>query len=149
MLATRLCRFMVRGMNSGFEDCSVLNELLEEHGTGWETIFRKFEVMRKPNADAIADLAMRNFVEMRDLTGNPQFLLQKQIEAHFHEKYPDKWIPLLFHGDLQSYSVCGGFEGGGERQNRIMAEVMAMPSVHLIWDTIEVEEKILRLLEEY
>lgn len=139
--------FYGQGMNSGFEDCTVMNELLEAHGSDWETIFKEFEVSRKPNADAIADLAMRNFVEMRDLTGDPEFLLQKQIEAHFYAKHPDKWMPLY---SMVTFSHIPYAEAlaEGQRQDRIMAEIMAMPSIHRMWDTVEVEEKMLKLLEE-
>ena len=52
-----------------------------------------YQQARKPNNDAIADLAIMNFVEMRDLVGTP-VLLRKKIEAHMHEKYPEKWLPL-------------------------------------------------------
>ncbi|MGB0178266.1 MAG: FAD-dependent oxidoreductase, partial [Owenweeksia sp.] len=73
--------FYGQGMNSGFEDCTVLHELLSEYGDdNWEQVLEEFQKSRKPDADAIADLAMRNFVEMRDLTGDPDFLLQKKIE---------------------------------------------------------------------
>lgn len=140
--------FYGQGMNSGFEDCSVFAELMDEHGSDWETIFPKFEKMRKPNADAIADLAMRNFVEMRDLTGDPQFLLQKQIEARFHAKHPEKWLPLY---SMVTFSHIPYAEAlaEGQRQDRIMAEVMAMPAIHRMWDTVEVEQKILELLGKY
>jgi kynurenine 3-monooxygenase len=140
--------FYGQGMNSGFEDCSVFAELLDIHGEDWAKIFPKFEDLRKPNADAIADLAMRNFVEMRDLTGDPEFLLQKQIEARFYAKYPEKWMPLY---SMVTFSHIPYSEAlaEGKRQDKIMAQIMAMPSIHRMWDTIEVEEKMLELLEEY
>src|SRR6202050_4263382 len=58
--------FFGQGINCGFEDCTVLLELLDRHGADWERVFREFELARKVNADAIADLAVENFVEMRD-----------------------------------------------------------------------------------
>ena len=136
--------FYGQGMNSGFEDCTVMNELLEAHGTDWDEIFEKFEVQRKPDADAIADLAMRNFVEMRDLTGDPEFLLRKQIEARFYAKHPDKWMPLY---SMVTFSHIRYSEAlaEGRRQDRIMEEIMSMPAIHRMWDTVEVEEKMLEL----
>ena len=59
----------------------------------WERILEEYQFLRKPDADAIADLAVNNFIEMRERTADPRFLLQKKIEARLHEKYPDLWIP--------------------------------------------------------
>ena len=86
--------FYGQGMNCGFEDCVVLNELIEKHNDDWDIIFPEYEQLRKPDGDAIADLAIANFVEMRDKTADPKFILQKKIEAKFSQHYPDKWIPL-------------------------------------------------------
>ncbi len=86
--------FFGQGMNCGFEDCSVLNSLIEKHNDNWSEILPEYQSLRKPDGDAIADLALNNFIEMRDKVADPQFLLQKKIEAAFSKKYPDKWIPL-------------------------------------------------------
>ncbi len=137
--------FYGQGMNSGFEDCTVLNELMLQHGEDWDTILKDFEQQRKPDADAIADLAMRNFVEMRDLTGNPEFLLRKKIEARFAEKHPDKWMPLY---SMVTFSHIRYSEAlkEGQRQDAIMAEVMAMPDIEKRWDSDEVEKRMLELV---
>ena len=67
--------FYGQGMNSGFEDCTVLNQLLDQYGDGaWDTIFAEFQAQRKPNNDAMANLALYNFVEMRDRVADPRFL---------------------------------------------------------------------------
>ena len=86
--------FYGQGMNAGFEDCTVFNELLETHGNDLQTLFKTFEKVRKPNTDAIADLAVENFVEMRDKVADPEFLLQKKIESKINAMYPQQWIPL-------------------------------------------------------
>jgi kynurenine 3-monooxygenase len=80
-------------MNSGFEDISILNEMMEKYGDDWEMIFLNIKKSRKPNADAIAELSYRNFMEMSS-TADDKFLLQKKIEKWFSDKHPDKWIPL-------------------------------------------------------
>lgn len=138
--------FYGQGMNSGFEDCTVLNQLMEQHGDNWDSILREFEVSRKPNADAIADLAMRNFVEMRDLTGNKDFLLQKKIEAKLSTKYPGKWIPLY---SMVTFSHIPYAEALalGKKQDAIMAQIMSMPDIHETWDSNEVEQKWLSLVD--
>ncbi len=137
--------FYGQGMNSGFEDCTVLNEIMATHEGDWHAIFSHFEQQRKPDADAIADLAMRNFVEMRDLTGQPEFLLRKKIEVRFAAKYPEKWLPLY---SMVTFSHIPYSEAlaEGARQDRIMAEVMNLPGIEDRWDSQEVEEMMLNLV---
>ncbi len=85
--------FFGQGMNCGFEDCRVLNELIDTHNEDWRKILDAYQQTRKPDADAIAELALNNFIEMRDKVGDPKFLLQKKIETSFSKKHPDKWMP--------------------------------------------------------
>jgi kynurenine 3-monooxygenase len=88
-------------MNCAFEDCTVLNRCIELHGRDWENVFRSFETLRKANADAIADLAVENFYEMRDLVTDSRFILKKEIEHVLEEKFPDRFVPkysmVTFH----------------------------------------------------
>lgn len=84
--------FFGQGMNAGFEDCTVLSELMDEHGNNWEKILPLFEQIRKPNTDAIAEMALTNFIEMRDLVADPQFLKKKKIEKMIMEKYGHRYI---------------------------------------------------------
>lgn len=140
--------FYGQGMNSGFEDCTVLDEVMNAHGDDWDTILKEFETQRKPDADAIADLAMRNFVEMRDLTGNADFLLRKKIEAKFSRNNPGKWMPLYSMVTFSDIRYSDALKEG-QRQDRIMEEVMAMPNIHENWEDPKVEAKILELLEKY
>ncbi len=137
--------FYGQGMNSGFEDCSVFYEMMQGYGNDWKAMLEAFESSRKPNADAIADLAMRNFVEMRDLTGQPEFLLRKKIEKHFANRHPDKWTPLY---SMVTFSHIPYAEAlaEGQRQDAIMAEVMKMDDIEQDWDSERVEQKILSLL---
>ncbi len=136
--------FFGQGMNCGFEDCVVLNELIDKHKENWPEILRAYEISRKPDSDAIADLAIANFVEMRDKTGDPKFLLQKKIEARFNEKHPDKWIPLY---SMVTYSPQIRYSTAlneGIRQQAIMDKIMAMPDIETKWDSEEVEKEILK-----
>ena len=81
--------FYGQGMNAGFEDIHQLDVLIDEHGDDWEMIFAEYQNLRKPNADAIAELSYRNFMEMSSKTADSRFLLQKRIEKRFSEKHPD------------------------------------------------------------
>jgi 2-polyprenyl-6-methoxyphenol hydroxylase and related FAD-dependent oxidoreductases len=85
--------FFGQGINCGFEDCTVLMELLDQHGADWIKVFSEFESARRENTDAIADLAIENFVEMRDRVGDPRFLFRKKVELALQEKYPDRFVP--------------------------------------------------------
>lgn len=140
--------FYGQGMNSGFEDCRVLNETLEKNQGDWDSTLQEYEQLRKPDADAIADLAMRNFVEMRDLTGDPAFLLQKKIEGRFAQRHPDLWTPLYTLVTFSPEVRYSEALARGQRQDRIMEKIMALPNIHQRWDSDEVEEEMLRLVRE-
>ena len=85
--------FFGQGINCGFEDCTVLMELLDRYGADWNKVFSEFECARRENTDAIADLAIENFVEMRDRVGDPRFLFRKKVEFALQEKYPQRFVP--------------------------------------------------------
>ena len=136
--------FYGQGMNCGFEDCVVLNELIEKHNDNWDIIFPEYEQLRKPDGDAIADLAIANFVEMRDKTADPKFILQKKIEAKFSQHYPDKWIPLY---SMVTYSPHIRYSTAlkeGQKQQKIMDEIMAFNNIESIWESDEIESEILK-----
>ena len=137
--------FYGQGMNSGFEDITILNNLILEHGNDWKTIFSKYEVSRKPDADAIAELSYRNFMEMSTKTADPNFILQKKIEKHFSDKHPEKWIPLY---SMVTFSTIPYSEALaiGDVQERIMQEILKMENIQNIWNSAEVEKKILSFL---
>jgi len=137
--------FYGQGMNAGFEDITILNDLISQYGDDWQTIFTEYEKSRKPNADAIAELAERNFNEMSAKTADENFLLQKKIEKWFSDKHPEKWMPLYSRVtfSLQPYSEALAI---GEYQNQIMQKVLEMDNIAQIWDSKDVEDKILELL---
>jgi kynurenine 3-monooxygenase len=85
--------FYGQGMNAGFEDCRLLMEMAEQKKFNWNEVLPAFQKMRKPDADGIADLALKNFVEMRDRVADDKFLLRKKLEAKLHAKFPEKWVP--------------------------------------------------------
>lgn len=138
--------FYGEGMNAGNEDCKVLNDLLDQYGDdNWAEVLTRYAAKRKPNGDAIADLSMRNFVEMRDLVADPKFLLRKKIEGHLQAKHPDKWLPLYSQVKFSDIEYKDAWKEG-LRHDRIMEEVLAMPGVEEKWEGEEVERKVLALL---
>lgn len=93
--------FHGQGMNSGFEDCILLDQLLEEYEKDWETIFQQFSMRRKPDADAIAEMALENYITMRDSVRHPDFHLRKKLSFELETRFPDYFIPrysmVMFH----------------------------------------------------
>lgn len=81
--------FYGQGMNCSFEDCVVLDECIDKFAGDWSMILDQYQKSRKPNADAIANLALQNFIEMRDLVGSPEFLHKKHVEHDLVELYSD------------------------------------------------------------
>ncbi len=126
--------FYGQGMNCGFEDCAELNTLIGEHQHDWERIFPAHENVRKPNADAIAELSKRNFVEMSDLSGDPAFQLRKKIEAKFSELHPELWTPLY---SMVTFSPGTPYSKAlqlGDEQNTIMERIMSLPDIATDWN---------------
>jgi kynurenine 3-monooxygenase len=138
--------FYGQGMNCGFEDCVVLNELMDKHGDLNGACLKEYETLRKPDGDAIADLAIANFIEMRDKTADKTFLLQKKIEAHFSAKHPEKWIPLYSMVTYSPHIRYSEALVNGNKQQAIMDKIMAMPDIEAKWDSAEVENAILKAL---
>ena len=84
--------FFGQGMNSGFEDCTVLDALCDRHGSGnWAAILPEFSRTRKDAADAIADMAIDNFIEMSERVGDPAFLLRKAVEHRLEHELPSRY----------------------------------------------------------
>jgi len=137
--------FYGQGMNASFEDCSELERILDETQENWEEALPRYAKERKPNGDAILELALRNYIEMRDLTADPRFLLQKKIEGWFSAKHPDKWMPLYSQVTFSHIPYHQAL-ANGIRQDEIMNEVLSMPNIEEIWNSEAVENKILSLI---
>jgi len=86
--------FYGQGMNAAFEDCLVLAECLERHGADREAAFAEYTELRKENVDTLADLALENFLEMRDRVASKRFLLRKKGETWLHRLFPRWYVPL-------------------------------------------------------
>jgi kynurenine 3-monooxygenase len=114
--------FFGQGLNCGFEDCTCLLELLDRHGADWARVFGEFENERKVNTDAIADMAIENFTEMRDRVADSRFLLRKKVELALEAKYPRLFVPkyamVTFHRIPYSVALARGAV-----QDRMLAEL--------------------------
>jgi len=136
--------FYGQGMNAGFEDCRVLNQLLDD-SSDWSNFFSEFQNLRKPDTDAIAKLALDNFIEMRDLVADAKFLLRKKIEAKLNQLFPTKWVPLYsmvtFHDDIRYADALAI----GQKQKKIMDEVMQLVNIETTWEQLDFESIVSKL----
>ncbi len=93
--------FHGQGMNAAFEDCSAFDRCLEDPDRPWNEVFAEFERRRRPNTDAIADMALENYVEMRSTVREPKFQLKKDLSFRLEERHPGRFIPrysmVMFH----------------------------------------------------
>jgi kynurenine 3-monooxygenase len=96
--------FHGQGMNAAFEDCLEMDASLEATGGDWSRSFERFFERRKPNTDAIADMAIENYTEMRASVTDPRFLLRKQLAFELERRQPDRLVPrysmVMFRDDI-------------------------------------------------
>ncbi|SFB73011.1 kynurenine 3-monooxygenase [Flexibacter flexilis DSM 6793] len=132
--------FFGQGMNAGFEDCTVLSEAID-NSESWQEALEVYQRSRKPNTDAIAELALQNFIEMRDLVSSPAFILRKKIEMRLQTLFPEKWIPLYSQVTFSKEPYSKALASGQE-QDRIMQIVMAEEDIENQWQNDEYLIKI-------
>lgn len=137
--------FYGQGMNAGFEDCTVLWNLMNKHQENWTAIFDEYQRTHKKNGDALQDLSLHNYHVMRDYVADPKFLLQKKIEAHIFEKHPEKWMPLYSQVTFSHIPYSEAF-AVGKKQDNIMKKIMEIPNIESKWKSEEIENKILNEL---
>jgi kynurenine 3-monooxygenase len=113
--------FHGQGMNCAFEDCLAMDACIEETGGDWGRAFALLTERRKRNADAIAEMALENYVEMRDSVSDPGFLLRQQVAFELERRHPRRFVRryglVMFRDDI-------GYAEARER-GRIQAEILA------------------------
>ena len=96
--------FHGQGMNLAFEDCVLLDRILDEQDLSWGELFARFESGQVANANAIADMALENYIEMRDTVRNPKYVLQKELAFELERRLPSQFIPrysmVMFHAEI-------------------------------------------------
>jgi kynurenine 3-monooxygenase len=123
--------FYGQGANASFEDCEALVDALERHPADVARAIDEYQHERKPNADAIADMALTNFVEMRDRTAHRMFKLKKKLDHALNRLMPNAFIPLY---DLVSFSTVpyAAARARAERQDRIVVRVGIIASAVIV-----------------
>jgi kynurenine 3-monooxygenase len=117
-------------MNSGFEDCAVFNKCLSETTASLDNtahlveLFERFQNLRKENADAIATMALENFIEMRDKVADPHFLLTKKVEHLLGNHFPGVFLSRYEYVSFTRTSYKKVYEIG-LTNDRITSELLA------------------------
>jgi len=137
--------FYGQGMNAGFEDCTVLWNLMQKHNENWPAIFEEYSRTRKADGDALQDLSLDNYLVMRDYVADPDFLLRKKIEAKFSTMYPDKWMPLYSQVTFSTIRYSDAYKQG-KAQDAIMDEIMTTENIHEVWNEDRIMDKMLELV---
>ena len=140
--------FYGQGMNAGFEDCSVMYNLMIKHKENWELVFDEYSKTRKADGDALQDLSLDNYYVMRDYVGDPDFLLRKKIEAKFASMYPNKWLPLYSQVTFSNIPYSVAYRQG-KLQDAIMDGVMSRPNIVEEWDNDEIMDELIKSCESF
>jgi len=129
--------FYGQGMNCGFEDVRILDEILEATGENWPEALEQYQHSRKANADAIADLALYNYIEMRDLSAQPEFQLRLKIEKKIAAQFPKQFNTLysMVTFDQVPYAEA---QSKAKAQGALLDIIMATDSISEKWDSPEV-----------
>lgn len=135
--------FFGQGMNCGFEDCSVMSRLMKKHNEDWEKAFKEYEIVRKPNGDAVQDLSLLNYVVMRDKVADPAFLLQQKIERRMNELYADNYFPMYSMVSFSDIEYQTALKKGSE-QDKIIKEEIVKYKINSSSSQEEIDEMIHR-----
>jgi kynurenine 3-monooxygenase len=138
--------FHGQGMNAAFEDCLVLDTLLDRHDES-APLFAEFEQSRRPNAAAIAQMALENYLEMRDAVLDAGFVRRKAIAMELERRFPDRFIPrysmVMFHPEIP-YAEA---QRRGTVQARLLEELDSAPAASGATDFVLAEKLVKERLE--
>ncbi len=88
--------FYGQGSCAAFDDCLTISKLIEKHEDNWEKIFKEYQSDRKINTDILADLSKENFIELRDKSRSPYFILKDKADTFLNRLFPSFWLPPLY-----------------------------------------------------
>jgi kynurenine 3-monooxygenase len=144
--------FYGQGMNASFEDVTVLDAVLDEGYSDWETIFKAYEANRKKDTDAIADLAIDNFFEMKGHVNHALFrekrTIEMALEKNFPKDYSSKYSLVTFNEDVGYQEAMLRGRAQDKAILNLLADQLISPKddLKLLLDKIKVETE--NILEE-
>lgn len=139
--------FYGQGMNCGFEDCTVMWQLMQKHNEDWLRVFEEYQVSRKPNGDAHQELSLDNYYVMRDFVSDPRFLLQKRFERRISELYPEKYLPLYSQVSFSNIPYSEAYRKGKEQDDYIKG-VMSKHNIEKLFEEGKADDLIHTLMAD-
>lgn len=135
--------FYGQGMNASFEDVFVLDEILNQDLRDWKTVFKTYQKTRKKDTDAIADLAIDNFHEMKDHVANPLFKEKRKIEMDLEKTFPKQYSSKY---SLVTFNENIGYNEAmkrGRAQDKALLNLIADDTIHTHLDMTKDELKVI------
>ena len=140
--------FYGQGMNASFEDVVEFDRFLDKHKGGWETIFKAYEKSRKKDTDAIADLAIDNFHEMKDHVANPNFQkkrkLEMALEKNFPNEYSSKYSLVTFNENMGYHEAMSR----GRAQDKAILNMITDKELDLNGDLKDILKRVQQETED-
>ena len=140
--------FYGQGMNASFEDVVELDQILDKFKGNWKAVFKAYEIIRKKDTDAIADLAIDNFYEMRDHVANPIFQekrkLEMDLEQHFPNEYSSKYSLVTFNENIGYNEAMTR----GRAQDKAILNMIADGKIDLNGDLNHILKKVQQETED-
>lgn len=137
--------FLGQGMNAGFEDCTVLCDLLDAHDEDFGTVLPLYERLRQPNCDAVTTMSARAFDELTRQVADPRFHVRKHLEQKVHRLQPERFVPPYEHIAFTHAPYAAVLKNIAELDALVDA-LMQDPGIESTWDTAGVEQRIHTLL---
>jgi kynurenine 3-monooxygenase len=122
--------FYGQGMNASFEDVFVLDEVLNQELGDWETVFKAYQKTRKKDTDAIADLAIDNFHEMKNHVANPLFKEKRKIEMDLEKTFPTEYASKYSLVTFNEHIGYNEAMNRGRAQDKALLNMIADNAIH-------------------
>ena len=116
--------FFGQGMNASFEDCNILMDCIKDGYENWHKIFESYNKIRKPDVDAIANMAIENYIEMRESVAQSDYIQRKKFANALFKKFPDRFIPRYNMVSFTSIPYSQVYKRG-EIQQKIITKLMS------------------------
>lgn len=137
--------FYGQGMNASFEDVVVFDEILEQHQGDWKATFAAYEKARKKDTDAIADLAVDNFHEMKEHTANALFQEKRKLETAFESQFPNDYYSKYSLVTFNEHIPYSEAMKRGRAQDKAILNLLDDGKLP---DTMSLKEKLDRVIRE-
>jgi len=115
--------FFGQGMNASFQDCSTLAKLMGQNENDWKTIFNTFSSVQVENGHAIADMAIENYLEMRDHVNDTEYKKRRNVELKLERMFPGQFIPRYSMVSFHQIPYAEVYQRG-EKQFKIIGDVL-------------------------